>query len=253
MHADKRAEIKEVAGRRHRRLRRPEGHRHRRHAGLGRRSGGAGAHGLPGAGDRHLGRAAHQGSRREDDASACRSWPARTRRCGCAPTRRPARPSCPAWASCTWRSSSTGCAANTASTPISARRRWRIAKRSPRPHTETYTHKKQSGGSGQYAEVKIIFEPLERNAGVVFENKVVGGSVPKEYIPAVEKGIRVQADTGVLAGFPTVDFKYTLMDGKYHDVDSSRAGVRNRRQGLLPRGHEEGRRRSSWSRSWTWR
>jgi elongation factor G len=88
-------------------------------------------------------------------------------------------------------------------------------------HTETYTHKKQSGGSGQYAEVKIIFEPLERNTGVVFENKVVGGSVPKEYIPAVEKGIKVQADTGVLAGFPTVDFKYTLVDGKYHDVDSS--------------------------------
>jgi elongation factor G len=90
-----------------------------------------------------------------------------------------------------------------------------------RPHTETYTHKKQTGGSGQYAEVKIVFEPLERNGGVVFENKVVGGSVPKEYIPAVEKGIAVQAETGVLAGFPTVDFKYTLVDGKYHDVDSS--------------------------------
>jgi elongation factor G len=90
-----------------------------------------------------------------------------------------------------------------------------------KPHTEIYTHKKQSGGSGQYAEVKIEFAPLERNGGVVFENKVVGGSVPKEYIPAVEKGIRVQADTGVLAGFPTVDFKYTLLDGKYHDVDSS--------------------------------
>jgi elongation factor G len=88
-------------------------------------------------------------------------------------------------------------------------------------HTETYTHKKQSGGSGQYAEVKIVFEPQERNEGVLFENKVVGGTVPKEYIPAVEKGIRVQADTGVLAGFPTVDFKYTLVDGKYHDVDSS--------------------------------
>jgi elongation factor G len=88
-------------------------------------------------------------------------------------------------------------------------------------HTETYTHKKQSGGSGQYAEVKIIFEPQERNGGIVFENKVVGGAVPKEYIPAVEKGIKVQADTGVLAGFPTVDFKYILVDGKYHDVDSS--------------------------------
>jgi elongation factor G len=88
-------------------------------------------------------------------------------------------------------------------------------------HTETYTHKKQSGGSGQYAEVKIAFEPMERNAGIVFENKVVGGSIPKEYIPAVEKGIKVQCTTGVLAGFPTVDFKYTLLDGKYHDVDSS--------------------------------
>ncbi len=88
-------------------------------------------------------------------------------------------------------------------------------------HIETYTHKKQSGGSGQYAEVKIQFSPVERNAGISFENKVVGGTVPKEYIPAVEKGIKVQASTGVLAGFPTVDFKYTLLDGKYHDVDSS--------------------------------
>jgi elongation factor G len=88
-------------------------------------------------------------------------------------------------------------------------------------HTETYTHKKQSGGSGQYAEVKIVFEPKERNEGIEFHNGVVGGSVPKEYIPAVEKGIKVQADTGVLAGFPTVDFKYSLIDGKYHDVDSS--------------------------------
>jgi elongation factor G len=90
-----------------------------------------------------------------------------------------------------------------------------------KPHTETYTHKKQSGGSGQYAEVKIIFEPKERNEGIEFVNGVVGGSVPREYIPAVEKGIKVQADTGVLAGFPTVDFKYSLVDGKYHDVDSS--------------------------------
>ncbi len=107
-------------------------------------------------------------------------------------------------------------------------------------HTETYTHKKQSGGSGQYAEVKIVFSPQERNEGVLFENKVVGGTVPKEYIPAVEKGIRNQADTGVLAGFPTVDFKYTLIDGKYHDVDSSALAFRNRRQSLLPRRHEKG-------------
>ena len=88
-------------------------------------------------------------------------------------------------------------------------------------HTETYTHKKQTGGSGQYAEVKITFTPQERNGGILFENKVVGGTVPREYIPAVEKAIRSQADTGVLAGFPTIDFKYALVDGKYHDVDSS--------------------------------
>ena len=88
-------------------------------------------------------------------------------------------------------------------------------------HTEIYTHKKQSGGSGQYAEVKVTFEPTERNTGIVFSNSVVGGSIPKEYIPAVEKGIKNQAETGVLAGFPTVDFKYSLVDGKYHDVDSS--------------------------------
>ncbi|MFT8634439.1 elongation factor G [Novacetimonas hansenii] len=88
-------------------------------------------------------------------------------------------------------------------------------------HTETYTHKKQSGGSGQFAEVKIEFAPVERNEGISFENKVVGGSVPREYIPAVEKGITMQASTGVLAGFPTVDFKFTLLDGKYHDVYSS--------------------------------
>ncbi|MXV35448.1 MULTISPECIES: elongation factor G [unclassified Saccharibacter] len=88
-------------------------------------------------------------------------------------------------------------------------------------HTETYTHKKQSGGSGQFAEVKIKFEPSEEKDQIIFENKIVGGAVPKEYIPAVEKGIRNQASTGVMAGFETVDFKFTLEDGKYHDVDSS--------------------------------
>ncbi|QCE35690.1 elongation factor G [Acetobacteraceae bacterium] len=88
-------------------------------------------------------------------------------------------------------------------------------------HTETYTHKKQSGGSGQFAEVKIEFAPSEKPDTIIFENKIVGGAIPKEYIPAVDKGIRMQASTGVLAGFPTVDFSFTLLDGKYHDVDSS--------------------------------
>jgi elongation factor G len=84
-----------------------------------------------------------------------------------------------------------------------------------------YTHKKQSGGSGQFARVKLRFEPLEPGSGVQFENDVVGGNVPKEYVPAVEKGIRQVAASGVLAGFPVIDFKATLYDGAYHDVDSS--------------------------------
>ena len=86
---------------------------------------------------------------------------------------------------------------------------------------EDYTHKKQSGGSGQYAQVKILFEPQEPGQGYEFENKIVGGAVPKEYIPGVEKGIKIAQQTGVLIGYPTVDFKATLIDGKYHDVDSN--------------------------------
>jgi len=85
----------------------------------------------------------------------------------------------------------------------------------------TYTHKKQTGGSGQFAEVKIIFAPLERGEGYKFEDKTVGGSVPKEYVPSVDKGLQMQKEDGVLAGYPTVDFSATLVDGKYHDVDSN--------------------------------
>jgi len=84
-----------------------------------------------------------------------------------------------------------------------------------------YTHKKQTGGSGQFARVKIIFEPGEPGSGFQFESKIVGGSVPKEYIPGVQKGVESVKDSGPLAGFPMIDFKATLMDGAYHDVDSS--------------------------------
>ena len=84
-----------------------------------------------------------------------------------------------------------------------------------------YTHRKQTGGSGQFAEVKIIFEPNEAGMGSSFESKVVGGTVPKEFIPGVEKGINSVMGSGVLAGFPVVDVKATLIDGAYHDVDSS--------------------------------
>ena len=85
----------------------------------------------------------------------------------------------------------------------------------------TYTHKKQSGGSGQFAEVKLAISPTEPGEGYSFESKIVGGAVPKEYIPGVEKGIKSVMDSGPLAGFPVIDFKVALLDGKFHDVDSS--------------------------------
>lgn len=84
-----------------------------------------------------------------------------------------------------------------------------------------YTHKKQSGGSGQFARVKIRFEPLSPGSGFVFEDEIVGGSVPKEYIPGVKKGLEGSLDNGSIAGFPVIDLKATLFDGSYHDVDSS--------------------------------
>ncbi len=105
----------------------------------------------------------------------------------------------------------------------------------------SYTHKKQSGGSGQYAEVKMIIKPTEPGEGYSFESKIVGGSIPKEYIPGVEKGIESVMDSGPLAGFPVIDFKVELIDGKYHDVDSSVmafeiAGRMGMREGLKKAG-----------------
>ncbi|MGA7024771.1 MAG: elongation factor G, partial [Pseudolabrys sp.] len=84
-----------------------------------------------------------------------------------------------------------------------------------------YTHKKQTGGSGQFAQIKIIAEPTLPGTPFEFENEIVGGAVPKEFIPGVEKGLESVLGSGVVAGFPVVDLKVTLIDGKYHDVDSS--------------------------------
>jgi elongation factor G len=106
-----------------------------------------------------------------------------------------------------------------------------------------YTHKKQTGGSGQFARVKIVFEPNEPGGGYAFESKVVGGSVPKEFVPGVEKGLASAKDNGLLAGFPVIDFKATLVDGAYHDVDSSvlafeiaaRAAFRELREKAAPK------------------
>jgi elongation factor G len=84
-----------------------------------------------------------------------------------------------------------------------------------------YTHKKQTGGTGQFARVKLRLEPSESGKGNEFESKIVGGSVPREYIPGVEKGVKSVWDSGVLIGFPMVDTKVTLFDGAFHEVDSS--------------------------------
>jgi elongation factor G len=90
-----------------------------------------------------------------------------------------------------------------------------------KPVDLTYTHKKQSGGSGQFGEIKINVIPGERGSGFQFFDEIKGGNVPKEYIPSVEKGLRETAETGSLIGFPIIDFEVHLIDGKYHDVDSS--------------------------------
>ena len=87
--------------------------------------------------------------------------------------------------------------------------------------TVDYTHKKQTGGHGQFARIKIVAEPSAPGAGFVFENEIVGGAVPKEFIPAVEKGLEAMLGSGVLAGFPVVDLKVSLIDGASHDVNSS--------------------------------
>jgi len=84
-----------------------------------------------------------------------------------------------------------------------------------------YTHKKQTGGSGQFARIKLVFVPQEAGSGFKFENKIIGGAVPKEYVPGVQKGLEASKEQGVIAGFPVIDFSVELVDGAYHDVDSS--------------------------------
>ena len=105
-----------------------------------------------------------------------------------------------------------------------------------------YTHRKQTGGAGQFARVKIVLEPLEPGDGFVFQSEVVGGAVPREYVPAVEKGIDEARRVGIIAGFPVIDFKARLIDGASHDVDSSsmafeiaaRAALRDGLRGAVP-------------------
>ena len=139
------------------------------------------------------------------------------------PIRSPARPSSRAWASCISTSRS-----------ISSKRTYKVEanigapqvayrERITRPVTVDYVHKKQTGGHGQFARVKIVAEPCEPGKGFEFENEIVGGAVPKEFIPAVEKGLESVLGSGVLAGFPVVDLKVALIDGAY-----SRCRIRRR-------------------------
>jgi len=90
-----------------------------------------------------------------------------------------------------------------------------------RPVTIDYIHKKQTGGSGQFARVKVEYSPLPPGSGFEFENDIVGGAIPKEFIPSVEKGIKAQKESGLIAGFPVIDFKARLIDGAFHEVDSN--------------------------------
>jgi elongation factor G len=106
--------------------------------------------------------------------------------------------------------------------------------------TVDYQHKKQTGGTGQFAQVKIEVEPAEPGAGFIFDNKIVGGAVPKEFIPGVEKGLESVLNAGVLAGFPVVDLKVTLIDGRYHEVDSSALAFEIASRGALREALQKG-------------
>jgi elongation factor G len=106
--------------------------------------------------------------------------------------------------------------------------------------TKDYTHKKQTGGTGQYAKVKLVLEPKEPGTGFEFESKIIGGNVPKEFIPGVEKGIESVLGSGVLAGFPVVDLKVSLIDGGYHEVDSSALAFEIAARSAMREGLREG-------------
>lgn len=109
-----------------------------------------------------------------------------------------------------------------------------------RKATIDYAHKKITGNRGQFARVVIAFEPLEPGSGFVFENKVVGGAIPAAFIPGVERGLLAQKESGLLAGFPLIDFKATLLDGAYHDTDSSQITFEMAARAALRELHKKG-------------
>src|SRR5688500_18129096 len=109
-----------------------------------------------------------------------------------------------------------------------------------RSTTVDYTHKKQTGGTGQFARVKIVAAPNEPGKGFEFESKIIGGNVPKEYIPGVEKGLASVLGAGILAGFPVVDLTVQLIDGAYHEVDSSALAFEIASRGALREALQKG-------------
>ena len=189
------------------------------------------ADGIPRAGHRDRGRAEDQGRPGEDGRRAAASWPPRIRPSASRPITESGQTSSRAWASFTSTSSSTACAASTRSRPTSARRRWPIARRSASTVEIDYTHKKQTGGTGQFARVKIVFEPGEPGSGFIFENEDHRRlRSRRNIIPGVEKGLEVgQGTRARWSASRSSTSRSTLIDGAYHDVDSSASGLRNRR------------------------
>ena len=154
-------------------------------------------------------------------AKVCSAWLKKIRRSVVSPTKKPASLSSPGWASCTWKLFATVCSANSRSAPMPARRKLRIAKPSPRRPKAKANSSVNPAVAVNTAMRASRLSPNERGKGVEIENKIVGGAIPKEYIPAVIDGVEEAIKGGVLAGYPVVDVKVAIIDGTFHEVDSS--------------------------------
>ena len=207
--------------RRHRRGRRAQGHLHRRHPDRSGPPGHPRVDDLPGAGHRGQDRAEDQGRPGQAGASPCSACPRRTRPSASRPTRRRPRPSSPGMGELHLdvlvdrMIREFKVAANIGKPQVSYRETIRRAAEGNGRFV------RQTGGKGQYGHAVIKLEPAEKGAGYEFVDKIVGGTIPREYIKPVDQGIREALATGIYAGFPVVDVKVTLFDGSFHDVDSS--------------------------------
>ena len=188
MHANRREEADRDRSRADRGDGRAQEHVHRRHALRRGQADRPRGDQVPGAGHRRRHRTEDEGRPGAHGRRARRGWSKKTRRSTPATTRRPARRSSPAWASCTSRSSSTACCASSTCRRTSAGRRSPTKRRSRQPADAEGRFVRQSGGRGQFGVVKLHVEPLPRGTGFVFENKIIGGSIPKEYINPIGAG-----------------------------------------------------------------